>query len=195
MTVPAIPGGLPPLPVAGRFEEDRKYRGTTAAMDKVLDAVHRDGWSLEQLFREPLAVLPLPEGKFPPGRVYLFTENVAVVVESATGVVVASLPVRVALDTLHRYSPQVLAGDGWASQRWAETAAAGGGNGGAVPRWWKQTWIDGDGSVWVLRRSGGPGVRVFRDGTLVGSPADGDAAEGAGFHPVVVELVDFLAGS
>lgn len=182
---------MPTAPEEG-FEDDLKYRGMTLTMDKVLDALHRDGWSMARLYRAPLAVLPLPEGKFPPGRVYLFSENVAVVVNEKTGSVITSLPAHAALKTLNLHSPDVLAGDRWASRRWAEfLSTASADDVELTPRHHKQSWFDRSGATWTVKRVR-DGARVYRDGVLLHTVADGDAAEDLDLHPVLVELVDFV---
>jgi hypothetical protein len=149
---------------------------------------------LVRLFTEPNAVLPLPAGKFPPGRVYLFTENVAVVVVRDSGSVIASLPATAALKTLNQYTPDVLDSDPWAVQRWAEFLdGAGDGEAELAPRWHRQSWFDRDGRVWLVKRII-DGARIYRDGVLVHQVSDDVEAEELGFHPVTVELVAYVIG-
>jgi hypothetical protein len=192
--------GLPPLPAVGvDFSVDEPFLGITGSQDRVIEALHRDGWTLVRLFTEPRAMLPLPAGKFPPGRVYLFADGVAVVVVKDSGSVVTSLPAVAALKTLLQYTPDVLAGDRWASARWAEYAEALGGPGveamqiDSSPRWLRQQWYDRSGSAWTVRHVH-DGAKVLKDNELVHLVADADAAEELGLHPVLVELVAYVTG-
>lgn len=192
--------GLPPLPAVGvDFSVDEPFLGITGSQDRVIEALHRDGWTLVRLFTEPRAMLPLPAGKFPPGRVYLFADGVAVVVVKDSGSVVTSLPAVAALKTLLQYTPDVLAGDPWASARWAEYAEALGGPGveamqiDSSPRWLRQQWYDRSGSAWTVRHVH-DGAKVLKDNELVHLVADADAAEELGLHPVLVELVAYVTG-
>lgn len=188
---------LPPLPAATvDFSTDDAYRGVTPTQDKVLDALHRDGWTLQRLYTSPSAALPLPTGKFPPGRAYLFSDTVAVVVNRANGSIITSLPAIAALKTLNQYTPDVLVNDEWASERWAGfLESADEDDTELVPRWWKQSWFDRKGSIWTVRRSREGGARIYRDGEFQHEVADDDEAEDLDLHPITVELVAYVIGN
>ena len=181
-----------PMPATMGFAEDQKFRGITAAMDRVLDSLHRDGWSLQKLYEQPLAVLPLPEGKFPPGRVYMMTDSVAVVVNKQTGLVITSLPVTAALKTLNQFTPKVLEGDEWAMSKWEEfLTAADEDDIDLSPRWYKQSWFDKTGAIWTVRRVH-DGVKIYKDGDQVHLVQDDVEAEDLGLHPITVEMVAYV---
>ena len=181
-----------PMPPTAGFAEDQKFRGITAAMDKVLDSLHRDGWSLQRLYEQPLATLPLPAGKFPPGRVYMMTENVAVVVNRTTGSVVTSLPVTAALKTLNQFTPEVLDEDPWAAARWSEfLGEASPDDIDISPRWTKQSFFDRNGSIWTVRRVH-DGAKIAVNGETAHLVRDDVEAEDLGLHPVLVELVAYV---
>lgn len=192
LTAVPAPALAVPLPSTDGFAEDAKFRGITAAMDRVLDSLHRDGWSLQKLYEQPLAVLPLPPGKFPPGRVYMCTENVAVVVNRQTGSVVTSLPTTAALKTLNQFTPDVLEDDKWAVGRWEEfLTEADEDDIDLSPRWYKQSWFDKKGSVWTVRRVH-DGVKIYCDGDVVHIVQDDVEAEELNLHPITVEMVAFV---
>lgn len=185
---------LPPMPaIPEGLAEDERYRGITPAMDKAIDALHQDGWSIARLFTRPNAALPLPP-KFPPGRSYLFADTVAVVVHNSNGGVVSSLPAVAALQTLHQYTPDLLADDDWAAARWEQL-----GSSGPIidphPRWWKQSWFDKDGSIVQVRRTDSGGAVIYRDRRLVREVKDDNEAEDLGFHPITVEMVAHVTGA
>jgi hypothetical protein len=185
---------IPPIPVIGDdFSEDEKFRGVTVVMDKAIEALHRDGWSMDRLYRTPNAVLPLPPGKFPPGRTYMFSDGVAVVVNAGNGSVITSLPATAALKTLEQNTPEVLAADEWASRRWAEFLVGSSmEDADLTPRWWKQSWFDRAGSIITVRRNPDGGAKVFKDGVLTASVADDDEADELGLDPITVEMVAYV---
>lgn len=117
----------------------------------------------------------------------LFTPNVAVVVDAATGCVHATLPTSAALKTLEESSPHVLAGDTWATQRMAELDASPAATDPA-PRWHRQTWFDRTGSIWTARRVA-DGVQIARDNAPLHVVSDDEEAENIGLHPILVEFV------
>lgn len=185
---------IPPIPViTDDFSDDEKFRGVTVVMDKAIEALHRDGWSMERLYRSPNAVLPLPPGKFPAGRVYMFSDGVAVVVNANSGSVITSLPATAALKTLEQNTPKVLAGDEWALRRWTEFLQGSSmEDADLTPRWWKQSWFDRAGSIITVRRNPEGGAKVFRDGVLTASVADDDEADELGLDPITVEMVAYV---
>jgi hypothetical protein len=183
-----------PLPAGVQdFPEDDVYRGVSSAQDRALLNIHKDGWSLQQLFSIPNAVLPLPEPKFPPGRKYLFSDNVAVVVDQNSGRIVASLPARAALRTLDDLTPEVLEESEWATEYWERTADT------AIDtqqRHHKQTFHHRDGSRWTVRRTATGGADIIKDGALVTTVADIDEAESLEEDPnmelAIIELTAYV---
>lgn len=88
---------LPPLPSENPgFPEDEPFRGITKHMDLALEHLHAEGWSLRRLYASPNAVIPLPTPRFPAGRVYLFSDHAAIVVDRSTGRIATTLPVAAA---------------------------------------------------------------------------------------------------
>lgn len=181
---------LPALPDAEAMAADRKYRGITDAMDKALDKLHEHGWSLVRLFEEPRAVLPVPADRFPAGRIYVFSDDVALVVKQANGSVMASMPVAAALKTLHAMTPEVLAANAWAAARWEAIQQSP----DFVPAWHEQRWLDRFGSAWTVRLID-EGALVSRNGVPMHVVADDVAAEALDLHPVLVEIVADLAAA
>jgi hypothetical protein len=189
---------LPPVPtVPVGLADDEKYRGITPAMDKAIEALHQDGWSVKRLFTEPNAVIPLPP-KFPSGRVYLFADNVAVVANESNGGVIAVLPINAALHTLFKFDPESLLLDEWAAARWEKARDASPDRPIDVdpnPRWWRQSWFDRDGSMITVTRTEDGAADIHRDRRFVQRVADDDEAENLGLHPVTVELVALVTGA
>ncbi len=181
--------GLPCLPDAEAMACDGKFRGITPAMDKAIDKLHEDGWSLVQLYEQPNAVLPVPAGRFPAGRVYLFSDSTAVVVKLASGTVLASIPMAAALQTLHSVTPDVLAGNTWAAARWEAVQQ----ESGLAQAWIEERWLDRDGNAWIVRKVD-DGHLVTRNGVPVHTVADDLEAEGLELHPVLVEMVADITG-
>lgn len=90
---------------------------------RALTSVHRDGWSLRQLFEEPRAMLPVVPSRRGPGLVYIFSDSVALVIEQKTGRVRFVLSADDALRILQHDSPELLHGNQWACLRSSAVAA------------------------------------------------------------------------
>jgi len=182
---------LPPLPGTGvDFTIDDKYRGSNSVQDRIIDSLHQDGWTLHRLFTNPNAVLPLPPVKFPAGRVYMFSDGMAVVVERATGRIVASLPIRAALRTLDELTPDVLEADTWASACWTRIA-----DGGVDTqrRHHKQAFHDANGSLYIVRRMPNGTADVIKDGTILHEGVrNADEADELDLEPVIAEMVQYV---
>lgn len=175
---------LPALPNAEVLAVDAKFRGITEAMDKAIDKLHKHGKSMAEAFEQPCAVLPVPTGRFPAGRVYLFTNDIALVVAQSNSAVVASMPTAVALRTLHGSTPDVLARNPWAAAKWLAVQQAA----DYVPQWHEQCWHDRFGNTWTVRLVAG-GALVVRNGVHLQVVADDEQAEALDLHPVLVEIV------
>lgn len=175
------------------FAVDDRFKGVTAQQDKVVDALHKDGHTLYQAFTAPDAVLPLPSGRYPKGRVYLFVGDIAVVVKQDNGSVIASLPVKAALETLAEYTPDVIEANSWASARWEELQNDGGDDGpGAFRKHHQQSFYDASGARWTVKRTVDGAAGVSRDGAPLHVLRSGDEAEDLGLDPVIAELVEFV---
>jgi len=182
---------LPPLPGGTQdFPEDEMFVGTSPAQDRALVNLHKDGWSLTRLFSSPNAVLPLPTPQFPAGRVYLFSDNVALVVDQATSRIIASLPARAAMRTLDDSTPEVLEEDGWASEYWERTEDT------AIDvqkRWYKQSFHAVDGSRYTIRRNPEGTADIVKDGAILHAGVrSGDEADELDLEPAIAELVDYI---
>lgn len=89
------------------------------ATKQAMAALHQSGWSLLRLFEDPLAMFPVAPRRSGPGRVFLFSDRVALVVVQRSGKVEVVLRTEDALACLRADSPELLEAHPWAAQHLA----------------------------------------------------------------------------